>query len=255
MGNYKFIKSQIKHCLTVEYNNSLFGFLWHIASPLVTMFIYTVIFTKIMGAKLSIENTIFSYSIYLISGLILWNLFVEIFSGVKNIFHENSSTIKKINFPKSLLFAVVIGKSLVNFIIFITLFFIYLIFLGEFSIFKSLMILPLVLLVIFFSTSLGLVVACLSFIMRDIGHFFNTFLGLWFWATPIVYSIAILPESLIPYIKLNPITSITSASQSIFLQLDFSYASLFYPFSLSILFLIVGIYFFRNFEHFIMDNL
>jgi lipopolysaccharide transport system permease protein len=55
-----------------------------------------------------------------------------------------------------------------------------------------------------FGFGLGLLFGVLNAFFRDIGQVVNLFLQLWFWATPIVYTENILPESLKSWLFLNP---------------------------------------------------
>ena len=52
---------------------------------------------------------------------------------------------------------------------------------------------------------------------RDVGQFVGIVLQFWFWFTPIVYPASVLPDSLQPWFRLNPMVSVVAAYQSILL--------------------------------------
>ena len=67
-----------------------------------------------------------------------------------------------------------------------------------------------------FAIGLGITLGVLNVFFRDIGQFYNIFLQFWFWLTPIVYPGNILPESIRPFVHLNPLFALTESYQNIF---------------------------------------
>jgi lipopolysaccharide transport system permease protein len=66
-----------------------------------------------------------------------------------------------------------------------------------------------------FSIGLGITLGILNVFFRDIGQLYEIVLQFWFWMTPIVYSVDILPESIRNYFKINPISNLMMAYQKI----------------------------------------
>jgi lipopolysaccharide transport system permease protein len=58
---------------------------------------------------------------------------------------------------------------------------------------------------------LGLILAVLNVFLRDIGQVIPIILQVWFWFTPIVYPVNIIPEAYRHLLSLNPMYSITDA--------------------------------------------
>ena len=65
-----FITSCVKREFQSKYTNSLFGFAWNIINPMSMIFVYTVIFSQVMRAKLPGVDSTFAYSIYLCAGVL-----------------------------------------------------------------------------------------------------------------------------------------------------------------------------------------
>ncbi|HIE59237.1 MAG TPA: ABC transporter permease, partial [Hydrogenothermaceae bacterium] len=82
-----------------RYIGTGFGELWYFISPVVTIFIYTVIFSDFMKMKLNIIDNSYSYSIYLVPGLLAWTSFSTILLRLNTSFFEKAHLIKKINVP------------------------------------------------------------------------------------------------------------------------------------------------------------
>lgn len=214
----QFIGAAIARDFRARYQNSILGALWTVLQPLAMIVIYTVIFSQIMRAKLPGVDHAFAYSVYLCSGIIAWGLFSEISSRLQTVYLENANLIKKIRFPKQCLAAVVIGTALINFAVIFCLFLGFLLLTGTFPGPVVIAIIPILAILIFFAVSLGLVLGTLNVFFRDIGHFFGIFLTFWFWFTPIVYPISIIPSALHWVLAINPLFHVMTAIQDVLVK-------------------------------------
>jgi lipopolysaccharide transport system permease protein len=251
-----FILGSVKREFQVKYRNSLLGATWNVLNPLAMVVVYTVIFSKIMGARLSgIEGT-FAYSIYLCAGSLTWGLFSEITSRGQNVFLENAGLLKKITFPRLCLPLVVVINALINFSIIFGLFVIFLILSGSFPGVVFFSILPVLLILIAFAIGLGITLGVLNVFFRDVGQFFLIFLQFWFWFTPIVYMSSVLPDYASYLMRLNPMASLIGAFQEVIVQGVFpDWGSLLYPFATAVFFCFIGIKLFLRHAGDIVDEL
>ena len=198
-----------------RYRHSILGRLWAILNPLSTILISTVIFSQLMKVRLPGMNDTLAYSIYLCAGVLTWGFFAEIISRCQTVFLENANMIKKLNFPRICLPAIVVLNAGVNFVISFGLFFCFLIVAGKFPGWVILG-LPFVLVIqIALAIGLGIVLGIMNVFFRDVGQFVGIILQFWFWFTPIVYPLSALPKSIQPLIMLNPMSSVVVAYQSI----------------------------------------
>src|SRR5690606_8386169 len=79
-------------------------------------------------------------------------------------------------------------------------------------------VIPVLLIQILFSLGLGICLGVLNVFFRDVGHLTGVVLQFWFWFTPIVYPISVLPEQLQSLIQLNPMAQLVAAYQGIFVH-------------------------------------
>ena len=208
-----FILGSVQREVQTKYRGSLLSFAWMIIQPMVMIFIYTVIFSQLMQAKLPGVDGSFSYSIYLCAGILTWGLFAEIMQRMVVMFIDNANLIKKFDFPRLCLpFIIVLGAS-VNFIIILGLFFVFLLLSGNFPGFAVLALAPLVLVQILFAAGLGGVLGILNVFFRDVGQLLGVMLQFWFWFTPIVYPVRILPEWAASLVQMNPLLPLIEAYQ------------------------------------------
>lgn len=210
-----FILGSVKREFQIKYRNSMLGAAWTVLNPLAMIFVYTVIFSQVMQAKLPGMDNSFAYSIYLCAGILTWGLFAEITSRAQNVFLENANLIKKVSFPRICLPVIVLLSALLNFSIIFGLFLAFLVFSGNFPGWSIIAVFPLLVLQILFAIGLGMVLGVLNVFFRDVGQFFGIFLQFWFWLTPIVYPHTVLPEEIKPWLAYNPLVPLTQSYQGI----------------------------------------
>lgn len=174
--------------LKARYRNSALGFLWSFINPLMLLGVYTFVF-KVIFTPARAEN-IDPYALYLFCGLLPWTWFSATLSEAANSLIMHGNLIKKLIFPAEVLPVVSVLSNGVNFLLGLP------IYLGFWVIFKPeglswhFLWLPLVILVQFvFSLGLALFFAALTVHYRDVRDVLLNLLTLWFFASPIIYSL------------------------------------------------------------------
>jgi lipopolysaccharide transport system permease protein len=210
-----YIFSSVKTEFYSKYKRSKIGIVWMIIHPFMQILIYALVLSAIMKAKFTGIESQYAYAIYLISGIIGWNLFSDISSRLLTVFIDNGNLIKKVSFPRILLPMVIVGVSLVNFLLmFVSMFIIFAI-LGHFSI-EHLIWLPLLILITLLNAiGVGLFFGVINIFIRDVGQIMTIGLHFWFWLTPIVYSLEMLPDSYKFLFTYNPLYGLITGYQSI----------------------------------------
>jgi len=247
-----FILGSTKREFQTKYKNSLLGFAWPIINPLALILVYALVFSKIMGARLpgaagEGSSGLYSYSIYLCIGVIVWTLFSELTSRAQVVFLENANLLKKLNFPRLCLPVIVILNAGLNFIIIFALFTLFLLVTDNFPGYCFFAVIPLLFILIAFSIGLGMTLGVLNVFFRDIGYFYSVALQFWFWLTPIVYSTNILPEKIRFLVSFNPLTNLLVAFQGIFVNHQMpDWSSLWFICVLAVLLNINGFRLFRK---------
>ena len=251
-----FIVGSVMREFQSKYRNSLLGAAWTVINPLAMIIVYTVIFSQIMKAKLPGVDTTFAYSIYLCAGILTWGLFAEIVGRAQNTFLENANLLKKLSFPRLCLPVTVVANAGLNFAIIFGLFSAFLVLSGNFPGWTYLALLPLLAILVAFAIGLGITLGVLNVFFRDVGQFFGIFVQFWFWLTPIVYPVSILPERLQPYINLNPMARLINAFQVILVNGQWpNWYSLWPVVVLAILLCLLGFGLFRRHAGEMVDEL
>jgi len=197
--------------LKVKYKNSVLGFVWSMLNPALYLVIFWIVFTKFLGAAIP------SFPIYLLSGLLAWNLWSGSLGGSVSSLIGNANLVTKVYFPREILPLATIGANLMNF------FFQFVVLLGALAVFRygvgpeALILVPTALVVeLVLLVGVSLIVAVLNVYFRDVQHLLELVLLAWFWMTPIVYQPAIIQAKqpwLFRIYLLNPMTAIVLAFQ------------------------------------------
>lgn len=180
-------------------------------NPLLTMAILGFVFSHLM--RFDVPN----YTLFLLSGILAWNLFSQGLVMGTNSILGSASLLKKVKVPATVFPAAVVGSVLVNFVLALIPYFIISIYMGL----KpgiGLIALPVVLLpLLLFTYGAGLLLASLNVRFRDVSHVLEPITSMLFYGTPILYPIDRLPEKFQALVWLNPMSSyIEAIRQSMF---------------------------------------
>jgi ABC-2 type transport system permease protein len=199
--------------LTVRYKKSTLGFLWSTLNPLVMLGVYSVAF-GILG--LSFDD----FPIWLITGLLIWNLFsASLVSGTASI-TSNSYLVGKVRFPREILPLSAVGAALIHFVLQAAMVAIVLLVAGHRIDLSFVWLLPLALLtLIVICSGFAIVLSALNVYARDTAHLLDLTMLALFWLTPISYPFMTIASKLVskglpawlPWI--NPITPVLATFQ------------------------------------------
>lgn len=169
--------------LTVQYKNSILGFLWSMLNPAINLVVYFIVF------QLILKNGIPRFAIYLMCGTLVWNFFSMGVSGACGSIVANSPIIKKVSFPREIPALAQIGSALtqMGFQTIVLVVFLLAFRSGPAVAYLPLLI-PALIALILLATAIGILFAALNVKLRDVGYLLGIGLQVWFWGTPIVYT-------------------------------------------------------------------
>ncbi|MDL2403914.1 ABC transporter permease [Rhizobium mayense] len=211
----QFIISSIRNDLVNRFTRSRLGALWIILNPLAQVAIYALVLSNVVAAKLPDIDNKYGYAIYLMAGLLGWNLFSEVLNRSLFLFIEYGNLMKKVQFPRITLPVIVAGTNLVNnALLFVAMMGIFAIVGHRFTL-QIIWLVPLTIILVMFALGLGIILGLINVFVRDLGQAVPIILQILFWFTPIVYPLNIIPAAYRHLLKFNPIYHFTSAYQSI----------------------------------------
>lgn len=197
--------------LKVKYKNSALGFVWSMLNPALYLVVFFVVF------QLVLKNGIPYFAIYLLSGLLVWNLFSTSLAAATGAIVGNSAIVKKVAFPREILPLASVGASMVHFflqgaVLLAALAFFRYLPSGEYLLLVPVALLALVLL----AGALAVLLSAVNVYARDTQHLLELVLLAWFWMTPVVYQYRLVGDRLGDkawIYLLNPVTPIVLTFQ------------------------------------------
>jgi ABC-2 type transport system permease protein len=172
----------VRRELKVKYAASLLGAVWSLLNPIVYLAVFSFV-TEVLGK--AVED----FPVYLLSGLLAWNLFSTALSAGARSVVDNSNLVKKVTFPREILPLAAIGVALVDYVLQMGVLVLFML-VTRFGIpIPGIALLPLAFITLLvFTSALTFAVAAANVRYRDVGHLLGIALLVWFWLTPIVYA-------------------------------------------------------------------
>lgn len=217
MWRYFFLLREfVRRDFDSRYAGSILGFIWSLLQPAWQLLLFHFVFAAVLKIGLVGERTE-NFAIFMFCGLLPWTAIHEgIFRGAAAI-TDNGSLVKKIHFPSEILVFTVVLAAVLHQLIAGALFVAVLAVVGELSV----VTLPWVIVALGFqialTTGLGLLAATVNTFFRDVGQLLTMGLTGWFYFTPIIYPLDMVPSRYQPYIEINPLTSLVNLYRHAFL--------------------------------------
>lgn len=248
------ISNFIKRDLRLKYRNSFLGYFWSLLEPLLLSAVYYLLFIIIAN------NPQKEYPLWVILGVITWTFFSRSLTGGIASLTKNSAMIKQIYFPRELFAINAVGSHLV--IAFLSLF-VAIPFMYHFNIAPTIYLLMIpvgLLLASCLSLGIGLLLAPLNVVNRDIEHLFRFVTRAGFFLSPVMWTVEMIPASrasVIDYLLLNPmvvpITMVRNGIAGQALTIDMFYVL--YSIIFCVSSLILGTMTFKRFESEVIKKL
>ncbi len=199
------LKNLVIKDLKVKYRNSFLGFLWSLLNPLMMIVVYSVALKYIL--RVQVEN----FPLFLIVGILPWNLFSGTAIASTEAIIGNANLIKKIAFPREILPIATVFFHFVQFLLALLVFFPALVFLGA-PWTPAIAAYPLVLLLqVVFTLGVALFLSAVTVSYRDVKYLTEVALMILFWMTPIIYHLSMVPGRVRWLFELNPMTAYITA--------------------------------------------
>jgi ABC-2 type transport system permease protein len=237
------LRNLVVRDIKVRYKRSVLGFVWVMLNPLLVMLIMNIVFSGLF--KVSTKN----YTIYLLSGIILWSFFAQSTATAIDSFIGNSNLIKKLYIPKAIFPCSVVISAMINFLFSLVPFLIIFIITGT-SLSSHFYVLPAgVIFIVMFSFGISLIISTLTVFFHDTKYIYEVLLTALMYMTPIFYPEAIIPKKFIFIFHLNPLYHFLNIFRAaLFMDVPSLPGSLFYGFLSSFTALIAGWVFYNRYK-------
>lgn len=234
--------------IKARYKMAILGFLWIFLNPLLQMLVMGFIFQFFIPIKTT------NYFEFLFPGLLAWNFFSYTVTKNTPMYINERALIQKAKFPRESIVLSIVLSNLFHFLIALIMFVLFE-WLINFEIhYWRWCLLPIAICWLTILTSgLSFLFSSLNVKWRDINFGVQAAMPLWFYATPIVYSLELLPNWLNRWLYLNPMTGIVEMLRWITMGTSINWTGLGISFTATIFFFITGILVFKKESPFFDD--
>jgi len=188
----------VRRDITARYKRSVLGIAWTMLNPLMMMIILTIVFSQVF--RMDIEG----YPAYVLSGLIAWQFFSLSSASAINSLVWGGDLFQRIYIPRAAFAVSAIGTGLVNLVLSLIPLAAVMLVISVPIRLTALLIVPAMLLLACFTLGVGLFISALGMYFPDVVEMYNVVLLAWFYVTPILYPLNILPSGVQALLKFNP---------------------------------------------------
>lgn len=198
----------IKNDFKKQYLGSYLGLLWAFIQPIT--FVLVIWFVFEIGFRAGPVTGDTPFFLWLICGMIPWFFFADAVSSGTNAIVANSFLVKKVAFRVGVLPLVPLGSSLIIHLFLFVLLIIAFLLYGKMPTIYWLQIPYFMLCSFLLILGVSWLTSALRVFIKDVGNFVAVILQMGFWATPIFWSIDLVPERYQYIIKINPMAYIVN---------------------------------------------
>lgn len=209
---YKLSRREIES----RYRGSFFGLLWSLFTPLLTLTVYSFVFSVIFKSRWEqLADKPGAFALVLFCGLIVFGIFQKCISRSPTSVLENTEYVKRVVFPIEIISCVAMSSALFNaFVSTTVLMAAYPFFLGRPP--WTIVLFPIVLMPLLLCTlGISWILSSLGVFIRDLRHAIGIIMSMMAFVSPVFYPLSAFPEWLRKYVYLNPLTSILEQSREV----------------------------------------
>jgi len=195
-----------------RYQQSALGWFWAIVQPVASVAIFAVVFTRIVPVDTSgVPYILFSYA-----AVVPWTLLASSLTDMAMSLVQNMNLVGKIYFPREALPIAALLARLADFGISLILLVVLVIVYGIPVSPLGLLFLPIIFLIqLALMLGLGIGSAALNVFYRDVDPLLRLIIQIWFYASPILYPVSLVPEKWQWLYFLNPMAGIIAAYRDV----------------------------------------
>jgi ABC-type polysaccharide/polyol phosphate export permease len=200
----------VARSIKTRYKRSFLGVAWTMVNPLLTMLVLTFVFSQLFRYPSA------DYALYVLSGLLAWNFFAQTTTAAMGDLIWSGGLIGRISLPKSVFAVSAVGTGLVNLLLALAPYAVIAALAGGDVLSPALLLLPLAIVFLaMFALGVGLTVSSLAIYFADVMPTYEVLLTVWFYLTPIIYPVELLPPAVAAVLRFNPMFYLVTVFRSI----------------------------------------
>ncbi len=198
------------------YKQSILGYAWIFVNPLMQILVLTFVFSTIL--RIGMDVIAYPFPLFLFVALLPWIFFSSAVASATDSIAGSSSLVTKVYFPREILVVATVFSKIVDLLLGV------LILLGLMAIYSvypswTLVWVPAIFAMqLLFTVGISLPLAALNLYFHDVRYLVGVVLMIWFYITPIIYPLAIVPERYKMVFELNPLSRVVDAYRRVLLD-------------------------------------
>jgi len=241
------LKLLISRDLKVRYSGTVMGYLWTVVEPLMLSLIFWFVFGLIFnGRDVGAEP----YILYLLSGMLAWTWANATIGDSTRALRNEAKLVRTVNIPREIWVLRIVGAKYVEFLLSLLVLAVFM-FAYKRPPTVWIFAVPLAMVAQFTLLSgIGLLLAPLTVLFKDLERLIRILLRMFFYLTPVLYSVNKIPEAVQDIYILNPMVGILEIYRAvIFPELGMNYWALISSAIITIFVVVLGAYVFRTVEN------
>lgn len=192
------------------YFGTALGYVWSVARPLMLFGVLLAVFTQIFRIGSQVPN----YPVLLLFNIVLYGFFAEATGTAVTSIVGQEGIVRKTQFPRIVIPLAVVLTAMFNLLLNLVVVFVFIVGYGVDPTWTWLLLPVVLVLLAVITTAVSMIVASLYPRFRDVGIIWSVLSTTLFYATPVLYSIEIVPEKFRDVLLVNPLTPLFELARS-----------------------------------------
>ena len=235
--NRALLRQMVVRDVTARFVGTSLGAVWNLIQPFILLCLYTFVFGVIYRVRFQVEGV--GFVPFLFCGLWPWLAFQDACLRSVTVIVENAQLMKRVQFPSELL---VVSAVVSSFLSHAVGFGLMLLGVGVWQggvspLALGLLVVPFSLQVLL-AVALGLLLSPANVFLRDVSPLVTALFTVWFFLSPVLYSLQMVPPVLQPVLAWNPLAPILDLYRGLILSPEqVAWSGVLYPLLLSLVLL------------------
>jgi ABC-2 type transport system permease protein len=237
--------------LKVRYASSALGYVWSVLEPLLMGLVYWFVFTKVFHRSVGEDP----YIVFLLAGLLPWTWFNTAVVDAAKALRQEAKLVRSTNVPREVwVLRVVLSKG-VEYVLSLPVVLLFALANGAELNWRLVLLVPALLLEGVLILGVGLLLAPLVVLVRDVERLVRIALRLGFYASPVIFAVHDVPEPWSSLFALNPMAGIFELCRAGFFPVEFQWGHVLLSVLVSTVLLLLGWTVFARLERTVLKEI
>ena len=239
--------SMIGRNIRSQYKQSILGYAWIFVNPLMQMLVLTFVFSTIL--RIGREVIPYPFPLFLFVALLPWMFFSNALSSATDSISGSASLVTKVYFPREILVTAAVFSKVVDLLFGLLILLGLMVFYNQYPSWTAVWVPAIFAIQLLFTIGLALPLAALNLFFHDVRYLVGVVLLVWFYITPVIYPVEMVPDRYKIVFDLNPLSMVLNAYRRVLLDgTSPSWDRLLLGIAGALLALLLGYYLFKRME-------